>query len=488
MIRTPEGSLPRRLWASPTVATWASLGARSLELGLVLPLVLSQLAPAEIAAWYLFASALALQLMLENGFNTTFVRIIAYGAGGSRRSGALHGRIEPTRQQPGPIPAATAVASTAAAWVALREIYRRLAVAVLLLTASLGTLAMWRPLGQLATPEEGWWAWAVLVLTTPLVVAGNRFTVFLLGIDRVALQRRFEAASLLVLIGLEAGVLAAGGGLFELVVTRQVWALANVGLNRWLCARSGKMPVDGGGDDPDQRQVRGVLEAVMPSAWRSSLGVGMATGLVEASGIFYAQIGDSAQVATYLVALKLMQGVLHFSAAPFYSRLPRLAQLYARGDRVRLVAAARRGMTVALWTFVLVFGALGAAGPIALELVGSQVPFAPAGLWTLMGWAFFVERYGAMHMQLFSTTNRILWHIANGVSGAIYLVVAFLCFRALGVYAFPLASLAGQLGFYTWFSARLSYRTFELRFWHYERTVLLPALAAMALLALAFLV
>ena len=79
-----------------------------------------------------------------------------------------------------------------------------------------------------------------------------------------------------------------------------------------------------------------------------------------------------------------------------------------------------------------------------------------------------------MHINLYSTTNHIVNHIANGVSGIIYLVVGSIGYSYFGLYAFPFALIAGNMGFYAWYAAIHSYRSFELQFYAFESTVMLP--------------
>lgn len=201
----------------------------------------------------------------------------------------------------------------------------------------------------------------------------------------------------------------------------------------------------------------------------------MSRGLIEASGLIFAQIGTSAAVASYLIALRLIQILSMYSQAPFYSKLPTLARLRAEGKLTQQIQVAHKGMQYAYWTFVLGFITLGlSAGPL-LKLIGSNADFVSPLFWSLMGLAFMVERYGAMHLQLYSITNHIIWHIANGVSGIIYLLVSLLLFRIVGVYAFPIGILMGYLGFYAWYAAMHSYRVFKLNFWQFEQsTSLIP--------------
>jgi hypothetical protein len=140
------------------------------------------------------------------------------------------------------------------------------------------------------------------------------------------------------------------------------------------------------------------------------------------------------------------------------------------------VNVAKRGMLLAYWTYVAGFIGLGVLATPLLRLIGSNAEFVNPLLWGLMGLSMFAERYGAMHIQLYSTTNHIIWHIANGVSGVIYLVAALVLFKQIGVYAFPVGTLAGYLGFYCWYSAMHSYKAFGLKFWEFEMFTTIPPL------------
>ena len=126
-------------------------------------------------------------------------------------------------------------------------------------------------------------------------------------------------------------------------------------------------------------------------------------------------------------------------------------------------------MSLAYWTYVGGFVVIGVLANPLLKFVGSNAEFVTPLLWGVMGLSMFAERYGAMHIQLYSTTNHIIWHTANGVAGLIYLAVALTLFNRIGVYAFPVGTLAGYLGFYCWYSAIYSYKTFGLKFWNFEK-------------------
>jgi O-antigen/teichoic acid export membrane protein len=313
----------------------------------------------------------------------------------------------------------------------------------------------------------------VILLASSFNLLGNSYSSYLQGLNQIALLRRWEILTSLGAIGTSIIVLLAGGGLLGLVITNQGWLIINIFRNYWLCLK-----VEGGlfknftGQEIDTV----VFGAVWPSAWRSGLGVFMGYGVVQVSGIIYAQFGTASGVASYLLALRLMQMISQFSQAPFYSKLPLLAKLRSEGNLEHQIQVAKRGMTLAYWTYAAGFIGLGLFATPLLGLIGSNAKFVAPLLWGIMGLSMFAERYGAMHIQLYSTTNHIIHHIANGVSGIIYLVVALALFKQIGVYAFPIGTLIGYLGFYGWYSAIHSYRAFGLKFWEFEKPIMIPPL------------
>jgi hypothetical protein len=449
--------------------TWGSLLARSLSLIVVLPLILLRLSTAEIALWYLFSTVIGLQLLVDMGFSSTFSRVIAYGMGGLttfeikdlrnfKRSSDLAEANWETIEK---------ICST------MRAIYLRLTLISIFLLVTIGTWAMFRPISKMSDARWGWVAWVVILITSGFTLLGNSYSSYLQGLNQIALLRRWEILTSLGAIGTSLIVLLAGGGLLGLVVANQGWLILNILRNYWLCLK-----VEGGRFQKftSQKINTVVFDAVWPSAWRSGLGVFMSYGLVQFSGIIYAQFGTASGVASYLLALRLMQMISQLSQAPFYSKLPLLAKLHSEGNLQKQIQVAKRGMILAYWTYVMGFIMLGLLATPLLKLIGSNAEFVTPLLWGIMGLSMFAERYGAMHIQLYSTTNHIIWHIANGVSGVIYLIVSLSLFKQIGVYALPLATLTGYLGFYSWYSAMHSYKSFGLNFWKFDAPAVLTPL------------
>lgn len=447
--------------------TWGSFVSRSLSLVIVLPLILNRLSTEEIALWYLFSTVISLQLLADVGFCPTFSRVIAYGMGGLTTSElknlsnikSLSSPREPNWET------IEKVCST------MQAIYLRLTVISIFLLATLGTWALVKPISASADVNSGWIAWGVILLASTFTLLGNTYNSYLQGVNQIALLRRWEILLSIGAIGSIFLVLNLGGGLLELVIANQGWLVLNIIRNRWLCRsienehfkQFTKKEID-----------PVVFKAVWSSAWRSGVGVFMGYGLIQLSGVVYAQIATASGVASYLLALRLIQMVSQFSQAPFYSKLPVLAKLRSEGNLEQLIEVAKRGMFLSYWTYAIGFIGIGMLANPLLKLIGSNAEFAGPILWGVMGLSVFTERYGSMHIQLYSTTNHIIWDIANGVTGIIYLIASLFLFKIIGVYSFPVGTLTANLGFFCWYSAKHSYREFGINFWRFESFVVFP--------------
>ena len=462
------------LWNSPTIMTFGSFLANALKLIVVLPLVLTRLNVDDITVWYIFATIISLQNLVDIGFSPTFSRVIAYAmVGASVNNISDYRKITPKASNR--TPNWKAIEDICSA---MRKVYVSLTLILIVFLLVVGTASLIRPISENPNPSAAWIAWGIILLTSTVVLRGNSYRAFLTGTNHIAVLRRWEIYSAIGAASTSIVVLMAGGGLISLVCSQQIWVIINILRNRYLSNRV---------EDGRFKQFRAIrtnkhiIGVVWPNAWRSSLGIIMSYGVVHASGLIYAQLGATSRVATYLLGLRLIQALSSFSQAPFYSKLPILASLRANGSVSEQIAIAKRGMALSYWTYALGFVFLGIFGAPLLKLIGSHAEFPDSALWALLGLAMFAERYGAMHIQLYSTTNHIIWHIANGITGAIYLLSSTILYPYVGVYAFPIGMIFGYTFFYSWYSASHSYGAFGLKFWQFEKSTSMAPLLVVSL-------
>jgi O-antigen/teichoic acid export membrane protein len=270
--------------------------------------------------------------------------------------------------------------------------------------------------------------------------------------------------------------------LFNLVIANRAWAVVNVVRDWYLCRI-----VEGGRWRTLRRGrfERRFFGEVWAPAWRSGISGLMSNGLTSLTGILYAQVGATASVASYLLALKLMTELRNVANAPLYSKIPLMGRLRATGDTATVARVARRGMNLAYAIFALGAVGVGLTGPTLLRRLGSETAFAPLDLWWLLALAFLVHRVGSMHMQVYQTTNHVIAHVVDGFAGLIFIAATLGLIRPLGVYAFPLAMLAGYLGVHAWVSCLYSFRTMGVRPAAFTRQFLaVPAGASLVLAAM----
>jgi len=452
-------SFVKKIWNSPTFTTWGSFIATLMGWVLLLPFALSRLSTSEIALWYFFRIITDLRPIIDMGFSPTFIRQIAYAYGGSSEFG------NPNQES-------TPASTSGANWNLLEKtystmeyIYVRLAAILFVLLAIFGTLTAIKPISMIENPVQGWIAWGMVIITTSFYLRGNSYTSFLQGSNNIPVYRRWEALFAFAAIPSGVGVLLLGGDLLGLVAIEQFWLVVSVMRNRFITQRICQFDI---ARQENRQFSKDIFKEIWPRSWRSGLGIIMGYGVMQFSGLIVAQIGNSPDVAAYLLSLRFAQNISTFSRVPFYSRLPQMATLYASNGQEELLAIAKRGMRFSHWLYSIGFIAFGIVAPWALTLIKSNTGFVPQSLWAILGLGLFAERYGAMHLQLYTLTNKVVWHIVNGITGGITLLIAFFTLNPLGIYAFPVGYTFANIGFYAWYSAKLSYQTFKMSFRNLE--------------------
>jgi len=472
-------SVLQRLWTSPTVNTWAAFLARSLNLLLVSALVLPRFSEEETALWQMFASLIQLQLLADFGFNPTMVRLVAYAMGGAETIEGTGSGRPPAGLEPNWELLKRLAAN-------MRWLYSRLAWGLVVLFAVAGTLALLRRFDALAHPSlktlahsgvhtsvlHAWVAWGYIIFTTWVSFSSNSFAAFLQGTNHVALVRRWESIFGLGSIVSSAIAIWLTKSLLGVVVANQIWFILAAFRNRWLASQV----LDGRfADFPEPAHHPDIMKTAWPAAWRSGLG-SLAYGTFQIADLVVGQHRDSSVVASYLMVRRLANTINSASQAPFYSRIPVYARLWAQHKKDELVVMVRRNMAFSLWAFVLPF-ALGVwLIPWGMKLIHSRTAFAGPQIWMAMGVALWFERYGAMHLQLFSVSHKVVSHIAQIGTAAIFAILAAVGYPWLGVIALPLAMWVGNAGFFAGYARMNSGRLFGLPFPGFDLATALPPL------------
>lgn len=451
-----------KVFNSATLNTWASIGVRTLNLIVLIPFILKKFDASEITIWYLFSTVMSFNFVFDMGFSTTFIRGIAYGMGGANSLGSKEANGQPN------------IEFLSKIWRNIRVIYLFLTLIVLVAISTLGSWVVLKPISLLINDRDGWIAWCFVVFGTVLTFWGNIFSIYLQGVNKIAILRRFETIFSLCSIFSSIIVIQVGWGFLSLVIVNQFWNVMSITRNLWICNKDiiyieinkrFTFDID-----------KELLNEIWSSSWKSAIGVLMSYGIINSTTVFFAQSDDSASSASYLFSFRILQVLINFSMAPFYSKIPLLSKMYVIGNYNELTTIAKKGMRLSHLSFVLPAIIIGIIAPFAINLLHSNVEFLDKKIWSVLILAYFIERFGAMHIQLYSVTNIIIWHIANSITGVILFLLLYFLIPKYGYYAFPISMLIAYSSFYSWFAAGKSYSHFKIKFIDFEATVALPAL------------
>lgn len=150
-------------------------------------------------------------------------------------------------------------------------------------------------------------------------------------------------------------------------------------------------------------------------------GFGMIFGfaIIQLSGVYASSLFELGVSASYLLSLRLLALIRRFSGPPFYSQLPVFNKLYAERRILELLPLARRRML-----FVFVIYMLSAlvvyffGNTLAVYFNKTEVTIR-SDIWLLVIVLGLLERLGAMFLQLYTLSNVVKWHIANGITGIV---------------------------------------------------------------------
>jgi len=466
---------------SATFSTWLSFASKALGLLMLTPVLLVRFEPSEITVWYLLLTLISLQTLADFGFSTTFSRAISYTLSGVEKLADVHSR---TTRLEGPFlmnrNLMIQVLST------MRFIYFRMAVIAFLVIGVAGTAILWTPIQRTAIPQYAWVAWTFTLFTIGITFWGNFLSAYLQGINKIALLRQSEAAWTIAGLFVATTIAWFGGGLLPIIGAYQLFNIGNVFWNWHLSARSHEGVLL---ESSSKILDRDVFGFVWPAAWRSGLGAISSVMLVQHfPAVVFAHLAVPEVSAAFMLSSRIMSAIVQIAQAPFYSKIPTLSRLYADQHYDDVVYVASRGMQKTYILFAAGVFITGISAPYALDCIGSKSNMVTPLYWFSMSFAFAIDRFGAMNMQLYSLSNHIVWHLANGATGLLFLGVSFLLYSWVGPWCSPIAMASSYALIYTPLSLALAHNHFNLHGWQHEvKTFAIPTLIVI-FLAIIFLV
>lgn len=461
-------ALKQRIIHSPTIMTWSSYFTKALTLLGILPLILRQLNVQETALWGIFASYIALLSVADFGFRATFSRLITYVHQGVQNitdlgiigSGQHTSGLEMNQQLLNQIV------------YLMKKIYLVISLFLIVVLGIFGTISLHKIIGSNPQSQQYWLSWIITYIGCIVSFYCKIYLNVLEGFNKIALVRRVETVTNLLAIVFSIIALIFIPSLLLVVIITQFWILVASFRDIYLCYKlqgvSFKLMIS------KTKVPTSLFKIVWRPAWRTGISGIMSNGILHLSPIVYAQFAESKDLSAYLLAIRLINQVREVAMAPFYSKLPVFASLRVHKKMSEFIALAKKSMFLSHATYLVAFTLITVSINPLLQTIGSKTEFVSFQLWLLIGAAYFVHRYAAMHIQLYLTTNHVISHIADGISGTIIIALIAGLASYLKVYAIPLSMLIAYSVFYSGYALYYSLKSMNQGFIQFEkRTVLL---------------
>jgi len=469
--------LIKKLWNSPTFMTWGNLSAKSLGLILLLPLVLNKFEPADTVLWFLFFNIFAFQMLFDLGFSSSFIRIISYGVAGVEIN-----NLDKIKDKKLNLDLGINWDTIFAIEKIMQKIYKRISFIGIVFGSVIGSLLLFTPIDASTNPVESWLSWFIVLISSFFMLYSSQYSSFLQGLGKVAVVQRWGMLSALLSIITTSMVLFFNGTLLEAIAAYQFWVIGSALLLRYLKRQIIQNHYMG--TKYSDEELANVWKTVWSSAWRSGIGVFMSVGIIQLSGVIYSNLAPASKSVQYLFALQLIRAISSFSQAPFYSKIPIFSRLYASGKIEELKVLAQKSMQKSFIVYIVGFGIIGLLGDMILNILHSKSQFPNSSLWIVLSLGILVERYGAMHIQLYSVTNHIIWHKANGYSGVTMIILTFMLFPLFDIMSFALSIVIAYTFIYSPYATKFSYKEFKTSFFQFEKFAFIPALIAFVLFSI----
>lgn len=465
-------SLNDKIFKSSTLMTWFSFSSKILNIFLVLPLVLRTFSEEELAVYFLFVTIITTANIIDFGFKSTFVRVFSFSNAGLDSIEVIKIKTKGESKDVNWGLAERIFSS-------MKKIYLAISLILILVLSTVGTYLVTKSINLNEETTQLWGAWIFVIVTSAIGFYGKIYICYLEGFNRVALIRKVEGYFSFITVFSKLVVLYFWPTILALIIVEKIWLVINLVRNFYLSKRINDNKISSfkswGSDIP-------FLKKLFNLAWKNGISGILSIGLTNFTGIIYAQLGSTASVNSYLLSLRVLNLLRDFSKAPFYSKIPLLAKLRAENNLEKLIAISKKNMTLSNAIFLIGATVTGAFSYEILDFIGSNAQFVEYDLWLLLSIAFFIHRYGGMHMQLYLTTNHVISHIVDTVSGLLFVIFTLLLFKTFELYAFPMAMIGSYLGFHAWVSAKYSLKSINQSLWKFDRLNIVLFLVAVVLL------
>lgn len=457
-------------WFSSLVILFSSL--------IAIPIVITKLSVEEINVWFLFASVVALSQGVQFGFNTTFVRFIAYVNSGVKVSEFRSLRYKKDTKFENNIDQIEFFK----VFYLMKYVYVFLSIIYLIVLFLIGYFSLGKPINSLANPIEGWTAASIVAMSTTIVLSLGYYQNFMLGINKVALIQRITGIVNLIGLIFILGVLFFYPTLISIVLVYQLVSLSTLFVIVYFARKELKYMNT---KVPNKLFDKELFSIVWDSAWKSGITTLIANIVKHISVILVAQLFSPTISAGFLFTKRIFDIIENFTMTTFNARIPTIAKYRGQGKFTTLLPYLRQTQYISYGVFIVGYMILLIGGEYILSLIDSNVNLGSYSLIILFSFASFFSRYGGMSLAISNQSNHVIEHINAIVGSTVFFITIYFFYESLSINVFPFAQSIAFL-FVIYLFIRNVYPTLHTTFWNYEKKVFIPFFGILILINLIY--
>ena len=397
------------------MVTWVNQTISSLRFLLVTPLVVTRFNETELAAWYLFGSLNFFGEMVNSRLGLSYTRMFSYAMGGASNLSPIRGKRSKA-EEGGPN---WAVFERAYGTIGSLNLFTSLA------NVSLAFLMGWFALDGMLSghPESSavWIAFSIIQFGAFVNFVFMRYSLALKGMNFVALTGRWNSIFSLLSVFAASAVLWMDFGMVVLASVMQGFTLLGILRSRFILKHVEQGRVLGFKPYGFDREV---FAWSWEPTWRGMISHFANLSVIQIGSVVYARAGSPAEIASYLLTLRVVQIVVQISGAPFNSVQPLMARLMSAGDSVALRRLYLERVFYSLVLLGLGLGAAAVVGNPLLGLIGSEVSLLSRGEYFVLSVLVLHQWYINYSASIAGIGNNYImfW---NGVASSVVSITIF---------------------------------------------------------------
>ena len=417
---------------SASFYSWLSKGIKGLIFLGFFYYSASILNPEEATVFMIMVTLISIQGIFDFGLIATFVRIISYVNNKNSTEIQNTFNFDFSKTDINEI------------YTVFEWIYKRLFIIIIPIFLIIGIFSLLNPIDRLENKILAWYAFLVSFVGVIFMLTHARFSSILTGYNLIPLQKKIEIyiffpLLILIYIGIYLKLhffwillfFSSGYFILYLVTKRKVFRV----IPELKIKRKENINLH-------------LAREIFTAAWKTGLGILLTMGAVNFSAIYLGQVASPDLASKYLIAQRLIIVISEYAYIPFIVILPTISRLYAAGDienlkreslvRKKIVLSLTLALSSILFFFTEYF----------VPIFDESFSFVSLNIWVMLLMYSFLEKSGAMNLQIQMTNNNVHMHKINGIAGLLIFILFPMFYSLYGINGAPVSLILVFMFFY----------------------------------------